>query len=254
MSLVKSADEIANMRAGGRILAKVLHEVAASAQPGVTTRALNDLAERRLRELGAEPSFLQYGAETGNPFPASLCTSVNQGVVHGIPSAGIALKEGDIVGLDLGCWYQGLCTDMAVTCAIGQVTPEAHKLIKITELALHEGLKRVKAFGRVGDIGSAIQTLVEAHGFSVVRQLTGHGVGKAVHEEPAVPNFGRSGVGLKLVPGMTLAIEPMVNAGGYEVKTLADGWSVVTADSSLSAHFEHTVLVTQTGCEILTRV
>jgi methionyl aminopeptidase len=250
--LVKTAAEIAAMRAGGKILAQALEAVVAAVRPGVTTAELDQVAEAKLTSLGATPSFLNYGAELGNPFPATLCTSVNNAVVHGIPQNKTPLAEGDIVGLDIGCWYQGFCTDMAVTVPVGKVSPEAQKLIAVTAKALSLGLAEVKAGVRVGNVGAAVQAYVEANGFSVVRQLVGHGVGRAVHEDPQVPNFGRRGSGAELKAGMTIAVEPMVNQGGVEVETLDDGWTVVTADGSLSAHFEHTVLVTTKGCDILT--
>lgn len=253
MTLIKTKTQIEKMRAGGRILASVLNQVAAAVKPGVKTAELNNLAETLLKQWGAKPSFLGYGHEQGKPYPASLCTSVDEAVVHAIPSVDHILQEGEIIGLDIGCWYQGLCTDMALTVPVGKASPKALKLIKITKLSLAEGLRQVRAGAHLGDVGAAIQTFVEAEGFSVVRQLTGHGVGKAVHEEPVVPNFGKKGTGIKLAAGMTLALEPMVNEGGYEIKVLADGWTVVTADKSLSAHFEHTVLVTDGGYEILTQ-
>lgn len=242
------------MRAGGRILAQVLQEVVAAVRPGVTTHQLNELAEQALRSRGAKPSFFGYGAEAGNPYPATLCTSVGSEVVHAIPSPKLKLKSGQIVGLDIGCWYQGLCTDMAVTVPVGQVAEAAQKLLQVTAESLRQGLKQVRAGARMGDIGAAIQSYVEVSGFSVVRQLVGHGVGHSVHEDPPVPNFGRAGTGLELKAGMTLAIEPMVNMGLPEVKVLADSWTVVTADGSLSAHFEHTVAVTKEGYEILTLI
>lgn len=250
-ALIKTEREIEAMRRGGKILARVLREVVAAVKPGVSALELDKLAERRLRALGARPSFLHYQSEQ-LVYPASLCVSVNSEVVHGLPREDKILLSGDIVGLDLGCWYDGLCTDHAVTVPVGVVSPQARRLIKTARGALEEALKRVCHGVTVGDIGEAIQTYVEAQGFSVVRSLSGHGVGRAVHEEPAVPNFGTAGKGPKLLAGMTVAIEPMVNAGDYEVKTLADGWTVVTADGSLSAHFEHTVLVTKSGYEILT--
>jgi methionyl aminopeptidase len=253
MILIKTKAEIEKMRAGGRILAAVLEKVAVAVKPGVSTGELNNLAETLLKQQGATPSFLGYGRERGTPYPASLCTSVNEAVVHAIPSADHILQEGEIIGLDIGCWYEGLCTDMAVTVPVGKVSAKALKLIKITKLSLAEGLRQVRAGTYIGDIGSAVQNFVEANGFSVVRQLTGHGVGKAVHEEPAVPNFGKKNTGIKLEAGMTIAIEPMVNEGSYKIKVLTDGWTVVTADKSLSAHFEHTVLVTDNGYEILTQ-
>lgn len=250
-SLVKSHTEIEVMRVGGKILAQVLREVLAKVCPGISTLELDKLAERRLRALGATPSFLNYKSDN-LVYPASLCTSVNSEVVHGIPESKKILNEGDIVGLDLGCWYKGLCTDHAVTVAVGQVSTQAKKLIKVAKTALDLGLKQVRSGARLGDIGESIQAYIEDNGFAVVRQLTGHGVGRAVHEEPAVPNFGVAGQGSKLLAGMTIAIEPMVNSGDYEVTTKSDGWTVVTTDGSLSAHFEHTVLVTDKGCEVLT--
>ena len=253
-NLVKTPAEIEVMRAGGRILAAVLRQVAAAVKPGVSTAELDKIASRELLARGAKPSFLGYRNEQGQAYPASLCTSINHVVVHGMPSAELVLKEGDVLGLDLGCWYKGLCTDTAITVPVGAVSSQARKLIKAAEQALHEGLKQVRGAARLGDIGHAIQTFVAAQGFAVVRALTGHGVGRAVHEEPSIPNFGRAGAGSKLVTGMTLAIEPMVNAGGYEVETLTDNWTVITADGSLSAHFEHTVVVTDNGYEILTKV
>jgi methionyl aminopeptidase len=249
---VKTAEELRIMRQGGRILATVLREVAAAVRPGISTMELNELAESGLRSRGATPSFLDYGGPE-NPYPASLCTSVNDAVVHGIPGP-TKLEPGDIVGLDLGCWYRGLCTDMAMTVAVGEADARARKLLKCTETALREGLKQVRSGARVGDIANAIQTYAEAQGFSVVRALTGHGVGHAVHEDPTMPNFGAAGTGPKLVAGMTLAIEPMINEGGYEVETLDDGWTVVTADGARSAHFEVTVAVTDKGYELLTSV
>lgn len=241
------------MRRGGAVLAEALSIVAAAVRPGISTAKLNALAEASLREHGATPSFLGYGP-SANPYPATLCTSVDTAVVHGIPSLGAVLTEGQIIGLDLGCWYEGLCTDMAVTVPVGTVSPQARKLIKVTEAALREGLRQCRAGMRVGDVSHAVQAYVEDNGLSVVRALVGHGVGRAVHEEPSVPNFGQAGRGVKLEAGMTIAVEPMVNAGRAAVVTLADGWTVVTADGSLSAHFEHTVLVTERGCEILTKV
>ena len=252
-SLIKTPTEIQAMREGGKILAMVLKEVAKAVKPGIKTIELNKLAERRLRELGAKPSFLGYKSDY-LVYPASLCTSVNSEVVHGIPKKNKILEEGDIVGLDLGCWYKGLCVDTATTAAVGNVSAGAQKLIKITKQSLIEALRQVQGGVSIGDIGHGVETYVEAQGFSVVRQLTGHGVGRSVHEEPAIPNFGQAGKGPKLLAGMTIAIEPMVNAGGYEVATQADGWTVVTVDGSLSAHFEHTVLVTEKGYEILTTI
>lgn len=251
-NLIRTDAEIINMRECGKILAFALNQVAAAVKPGVSTAELDKLAQEVLLASGAKPSFLGYPNEAGQPFPASLCTSVNDEVVHGIPLSKKVITEGDIIGLDLGCWYKGVCTDAAVTVPVGKVSNAAKKLIKITEQSLVEGLKQIKDGVSVGDIGEAIQAYVEANGFAVVKQLTGHGVGREVHEEPAIPNFGKKGSGPKLLAGMTVAIEPMVNAGDYEVRTTKDGWTVATIDGSLSAHFEHTVLVTNQGCEILT--
>lgn len=253
MNYQKNEQEIQLMRQGGNILAEVLYEVAAAVKPGISTSHLDMLARQGLKARGASPSFLGY--RTGNlSFPASLCTSVNNAVVHGIPSPNFILEDGQIIGLDLGAWYKGLCTDMAVTLPVGKASGQSAKLIKVTKAALEQGLKQVREGGRVGDIGEAVEAYVEAAGFNVVRSLVGHGVGRAVHEEPRVPNFGRRGTGPLLKQGMTIAIEPMVNVGTGEVKVLNDGWTVVTADNSLSAHFEHTVLVTKHGFEILTNV
>lgn len=249
---IKTPKEIETMRQGGAILAQVLQTVASAVKPGITTADLDSLARQELKRLGAAPSFLNYGAESGNPFPAALCTSIDSGVVHGMPSSEVILQPGQIIGLDIGCWYKGLCTDMAVTVGIGQISDAAAKLIKTAQEALQRAITVIKAGATVGDIGQAIQSYVEAQGLAVVRQLVGHGVGRAVHEAPNVPNFGKKNTGLKLIPGMTLAIEPMVNAGGWEIKILPDGWSAVTSDGSLSAHFEHTIVVTEQGCEVLT--
>ncbi|MFA4937400.1 MAG: type I methionyl aminopeptidase [Patescibacteria group bacterium] len=251
MNYQKNEAEIEIMRIGGRILAQVVAEIVKEVKPGVSTSHLDMLARQSLKAHNASPSFLGY--RTGKfSFPASLCTSVDNAVVHGIPSPDFILQEGQIIGLDLGAWYKGLCTDMAVTVSVGKISKSAGKLIKITREALTQAIVQVHAGARVGDIGEAIQSLAEAAGFNVVRALVGHGVGRAVHEEPRIPNFGQRGTGFLLQDGMTIAIEPMINAGKSEVKVLPDNWTVVTVDNSLSAHFEHTVLVTKHGAEILT--
>lgn len=252
MIIIKSDKEIKILREGGKILAKVLQETASLVKPGITTADLNQFVIKRLRELKAEPSFLNYGEETGNPFPAALCTSVNEAIVHGIPSDKNILKEGQIVGLDLGCWYEGLCTDMAVTVPVGKVTSDIIKLLEVTKKSLQLAIKQAVIGNKTGDIGNTVQEYVESNGYSVVRQLVGHGVGREVHEDPPVPNFGKSGTGYELKAGMVIAIEPMVNMGDYLVKNLKDGWTVVTLDGSLSAHFEHTVAITNKGPQILT--
>ena len=246
MIIIKSPQEIAIMREGGKILAKILKKVEKEAKPGVTTKELDEYAEKLALKYGSRPSFKGY-----NNYPSALCVSVNEEVVHGIPS-GRKLKEGDIVGLDMGIYYKGLCTDSAVTVGIGKISSKAERLIKVTEQALKYGIDVVKPEAHIGDIGFAIQSYVESQGFSVVRDLVGHGVGKNVHEAPQIPHFGRKGSGLKLKEGMTIAIEPMVNAGKYYVHQAKDGWTFVTSDGSLSAHFEHTMAVTKNGCEILT--
>lgn len=254
MIIIKTPPEITLMREGGRILAKVLREVIKATKKGVSTKELDELAERLIRKFGGEPAFLNYQTEGEEipPFPATLCTSVNQEVVHAIPSYQRILKEGDLVGLDIGMDYKGFCTDMAKTVGVGKISPKAKKLIEVTRKALVIGIRKVKPGNFIGDIGAAIQQYVEKKGFSVVRQLVGHGIGKKVHEEPRIPNYGEPRTGPKLEKGMTLAIEPMVNIGKDMVKTAADGWTIVTDDKSLSAHFEHTVVVTKKGYEILT--
>ncbi|MFH1236482.1 MAG: type I methionyl aminopeptidase [Parcubacteria group bacterium] len=247
MIVVKSPHEIDLMRKGGSILAMVLHEVVAKAQSGVALIDLDAFAEQRLRSSGGEPAFKDY-----HGYPSSLCISVNNEVVHGIPRAGRVLAEGNIVGFDLGLRYQGFCTDMAQTVGIGKISKLGERLITVTQKSLQEGLGAVKAGNRIGDIGSRVQAYVEKNDFQVVRSLVGHGVGRDIHEDPAVPNFGEKGTGEKLVPGMTLAIEPMVTVGDYAVRVLDDKWTVVTEDGSLSAHIERTIVVTEKGYEFIT--
>lgn len=248
MIFIKTKKEIELMRQGGKILAKILNELEKETKPGTNTHDLNELAENLAKKFGAKPSFKGY-----RNYPASLCVSINSEVVHGLPKKRI-LKEGDIVGLDFGLFYQGYYTDMAKTVPVGKISSLAQKLIFVTKKALDLGIAQVKPGNHIGDISFAIQSYVEANGFSVVRDLVGHGVGKKIHEPPQVPNFGEKGTGVKLEEGMTLAIEPMVNAGSYKVKLLSDGWTFVTCDGSLSCHFEHTVAVTKTGFEILTKI
>lgn len=248
MITVKSPREIETMRRAGRIVAGTLALVERHARPGVSTGALDALAEEFIRShRGAVPSFKGlYG------FPASLCTSVNAEVVHGIPSRGRVLVAGDIVSVDVGVRLDGLHADSALTVTVGEVSPDTLVLLDATRRALAAGIAAARAGGHVGDIGFAVQQLAEAAGFSVVRELVGHGIGAQFHEEPQVPNYGKPRRGPKLVAGMTLAIEPMINAGGPAVRTLDDKWTVVTVDGSLSAHFEHTVAVTENGALILT--
>ncbi len=243
---LKSADEIARIREAALVVHEVLEALAAAAVPGVTTADLDALAERITRARGATPAFKGYGG-----FPASLCISVNDEVVHGIPSRHRTLCDGDVVSLDYGAVLGGFHGDSARTVVVGQGTPEARQLLAATEEALRRGIAAAVPDARIGDIGFAVQSGVEPLGYGVVRDLVGHGIGRALHEAPQVPNYGAPGTGLRLRAGMVLAIEPMVNAGGPAVRTLDDGWTVVTQDGSLSAHFEHTVAITADGPEIL---
>ncbi|MEP7119043.1 MAG: type I methionyl aminopeptidase [Acidobacteriota bacterium] len=248
MIVCRSAAELEKLARVNALVARVLVELAAMIVPGVTTAEVDAVAEKRLREAGAEPAFKGY-----HGYPATICASVNEQVVHGIPSAR-KLKAGDILSVDLGAKMDGFYGDSAVTVAVGQVTPEAAKLLEVTKQSLAEALAVVKAGARLSDIGAAVQRHVEANGFSVVREFVGHGIGATLHEEPQIPNYGTPGRGPRLAEGMVLAIEPMVNIGQAGVKVLADGWTAVTKDGSLSAHFEHTVAVTADGCRVLTRV
>lgn len=246
MIVCKSAAELDRMAAANALVARVLAELASVAAPGVTTRDLDALAERRIREAGAVSAFKGYRG-----YPATLCVSVNEQVVHGIPSDR-KLVEGDIVSLDIGVQMDGFFGDSAVTVPIGRVSEQADRLLRVTEEALNRAITQVRIGARVSDIGHAVQHYVEGNGFSVVREFVGHGIGAAMHEEPQIPNYGEPGRGPRLAVGMVLAIEPMVNAGKAGVKILADGWTAVTRDGSLSAHFEHTVAVTAHGPRILT--
>ena len=245
---LKSADDLARMRDAGRVVRAVLDEVAAAAVAGVSTAGLDRLAEARTRELGAVPAFKGYLG-----YPASVCISVNDEVVHGIPSESRILRDGDLVGLDFGAILGGFHADAAETVLVGRGSPEAERLVAATRQALAAGVAAARPGGRLGDIGAAVQRSAEASGFSVVREFVGHGIGRKLHEPPQVPNFGEPGTGAWMRPGLVLAIEPMVNAGLPGVRTLDDGWTAVTEDGSLSAHFEHTVAVTEAGPEILTR-
>ncbi|MBI2880963.1 MAG: type I methionyl aminopeptidase [Candidatus Tectomicrobia bacterium] len=248
---LKSPREVEKLRVSNRIVAQVLRRVAEAAAPGVTTRELDDLAESLIRQTGAEPAFKGY-PKGPNPFPACLCTSVNEQVVHGVPS-NRRLREGDIISLDVGVRVDGYYGDCAVTVPVGRVSEEAGRLLSTTREVLEEGIRHAVAGGYLRDISHAIQTLAEGRGYSVVRKYTGHGIGRSLHEEPQVPNFGSPGWGPRLREGMALAIEPMLNVGGPDVKELEDQWTVVTADGSLSAHFEHIIVVTEDGAEVLTR-
>lgn len=246
--IIKSEREIAAMRQAGRIVGAVLAVLKSHIRPGMKTKELNIMAAQELEKLGAKASFKGYLG-----FPASLCVSVNDEIVHGIPGERV-LNDGDIVSLDLGAIYNGFQGDGAVTVAVGGISPQARKLVKTTEGALKAGIAAAYSGARLGDISAAIQYYVESRGFSVVREYTGHGIGQEMHEEPQVPNFGRPGEGLKLKRGMTLALEPMVNAGNWRTRLGSDHWVVFTADGSLSAHFEHTILITDGEPEVLTVV
>jgi methionyl aminopeptidase len=242
----RSAAEIERLARVNALVASVLSELRSMVEPGVTTAEVDALAERRLRDAGAEPAFKGY-----HGYPSTICASLNEQVVHGIPS-GHVLTEGDILSVDLGAKLDGYYGDSAVTVPVGRVSPEAARLLVVTEEALYKGIDAVRPGGRVSDIGAAVQAHVEAHGFSVVREFVGHGIGTKLHEDPQIPNYGSAGRGPRLAEGMVLAIEPMVNAGKPAVRVLRDGWTAVTKDGSLSAHFEHTVVVTADGCRILT--
>lgn len=249
--LIKTPEEIEIIAEGGGLVHNILRQTAALAKPGVSTWELNEFAESEIYKLGARPSFKDYGPKK-NPFPAGLCTSINHQVVHGIPSRGAILKNGDIVGLDIGMEYKGLYTDTAITVAVGTVSKKAQKLIDVTKKCLNEAIKQAVNGNKIGDISHAIQTTAEKAGFSVIRDLVGHGVGYDVHEDPAVPCYGKKNTGLVLQEGMVLAIEPMLAAGEYFVIFEPDGWTISTRDKSLSAHFEHTVAITKHGARILT--
>jgi methionyl aminopeptidase len=244
----KSERELAKMRVSGAVAARALAQVRAEVRPGATTKEIDALADRYIRDGGGVPAFLGYHGFTG-----SICASVNDEVVHGIPD-GRRLREGDLLKIDIGAVVDGWYSDMACTLAVGEVSAQAHRLMQVTEEALYIGLAAARAGEHVSDIGNAVQSYVEGHGYSVVRALVGHGVGTNLHEEPPVPNFGRKGMGALLKPGMVLAIEPMVNQGGFEVRTLDNQWTVVTTDGKLSAHFEHTIAVRANGFEVLTAV
>ncbi|UCG39625.1 MAG: type I methionyl aminopeptidase [bacterium] len=243
----KSPPEIALMREGGAAVAKVLRRMEEVVKPGITTARIEEEADRMARSLGIAPAFKGY-----NGYPAAICVSVNEEVVHGIPSSERVLAEGDIVGLDFGALYKGFYSDAAVTLPVGNPSREARRLLEVTRKALYRGIESALVGHRVGDVAFAIQSFVEENGFSVVKVFVGHGIGRSLHEEPQVPNFGEPQWGVRLKEGMTLAIEPMVNAGGDGVKVLDDGWTAVTEDGSLSAHFEHTIAVTENGPLILT--
>lgn len=246
--LLKTAKEIEEMKEANRIVAEILEGLKGMVKPGITTEELDGFAEDRLRERKAKSAFKGYRG-----YPKTLCTSVNSQVVHGIPSMN-PLKDGDLLSIDFGAYYKGFYGDAAITVPVGNASEEAIRLKNIAEESLYAGIEKARPGNRLSDISHAIQSHVERNGFSVVREFVGHGIGRSLHEEPQVPNFGTPGLGVRLKAGMVLAIEPMINAGRSEVKVLQDGWTAVTKDGSLSAHFEHTVAITEAGPIILTRL
>lgn len=247
MIILKSKAELEVMREAGRIVALTHQELAKAIKPGVTTKQLDELAETFIRSMGAIPSFKGYGG-----FPGSICTSVNEELVHGIPGNRI-LQDGDIISIDIGAKFQGFHGDSAWTYPVGTISAENQRLLRVTEESLFKGLEQAKPGGRLSDISHAIQVHAEAAGFTLVREYVGHGIGQNLHEDPQVPNYGPPNRGPRLKPGMVLAIEPMVNAGERYVRTLEDNWTVVTVDRKTCAHFEHTIAITEDGYEILTR-
>ena len=248
MIVLKNGRELKIMREACRISAEALKLAGSAVEPGVTTAELDKIAEQYILSQGAVPNFKNY-----NGYPATACISINNEVIHGIPSKKRVIKAGDIVSIDLGAQFEGYHGDNAATFACGDVSEEAKRLMDATRESLYEGIAAAVSGGRLGDIGAAVQQYVEKRGYSVVRQFVGHGIGTKLHEAPEVPNFGTHGRGIRLMPGMTLAIEPMVNMGGFDVKVMPDGWTVLTKDGSLSAHFEHTIVITPDGPQILTK-
>ena len=248
MIVLKTSQELSLMKAACQLSAQALQIAGEAVRPGVSTWEIDKIAHDYIVKHGGRPNFLGYAG-----YPATACISVNHQVIHGIPSKKVILKEGDIVSIDLGAELNGYQGDNAATFAVGGISPEAQRLMEITEQALYKGIEAAISGGRIGDISAAVQQHAEGAGFSVVRQFVGHGIGQKLHEEPEVPNFGRAGRGVRLIPGMTLAIEPMINMGTPDVRTLKDGWTVETADKQLSAHFEHTIAITSNGPVILTR-
>ena len=249
MIIIKNSEQLKLMRIAGRITAEALVVAGETIRPGITTKELDNKIKRYIEKCGATPTFLGY-----NGFPGSACISINDEVIHGIPSDKVIIKEGDIVKVDVGARFRGYNGDSARTFAVGKVSDEALRLISVTEQSFYEAMKVAKAGNRIGDIGHAIEDFVISNGFSIVREYTGHGVGAELHEEPSIPNYGRAGRGARLYPGMTLAIEPMVNQGTEKVKVRRDGWTVVTADGKLSAHYENSIAITESDPIILTQI
>ncbi|MEE1138857.1 MAG: type I methionyl aminopeptidase [Acutalibacteraceae bacterium] len=249
MIVLKTTKELSLMKEAGAVAAGALKAAGAAVEPGVTTEEINRIAHNFIVKSGAIPTFKGY-----NGYPAATCISINDEVIHGIPSKKRIIRAGDIVSIDVGATLNGYVGDNAATFAAGDISPEAQRLCDTTRESLYEGIRAAVAGGRLGDIGSTIQRYCEERGFSVVREFTGHGIGKQMHEDPSVPNFGTPGRGVRLLPGMTIAIEPMINMGGAGIRQLPDGWTIKTKDGSLSAHFEHTVAITADGPVILTRI
>lgn len=252
MISIKSKQEIDKMREACRIVALAHEEVEKALRIGITTKEIDDIVERVFKENGANPSCKGYPKGARNPFPAASCISINDEVIHGIPGDR-RLKDGDLICIDLVCDKDGYFGDATRCYVIGQGSTIANKLVKVAEESFWAGIKKAKPGNRISDISNAIQVCVESNGFSVVKEFQGHGIGSSMHEDPGVPNYGKPGKGPRLEPGMTLAVEPMINEGNYHVDILDDGWTVVTADGSLSAHYENTILITNTGCEVLTK-
>ncbi len=248
MVTIKSLNEIMLMKDAGKILAETLELLRENVKEGITTKQLDKIAHEYIKKQNAVPSFLNY-----NGFPASICASLNNEIVHGIPGSR-ALRNGDIISIDIGVCYKGYHTDAARTYGVGEISSEATRLIEVTKQSFYLGVNQAKSGNRLGDISAAIQKYVEENGYSVVRELVGHGIGANLHEAPDVPNFGTPGRGIRLQKGMTLAVEPMVNIGAKETRTLKDGWTCVTKDNSLSAHYENTIVITDGECEIITKL
>jgi methionyl aminopeptidase len=247
--VIRSAEEVSILREANQIVARILQELTADIEPGISTEALDAKAERMIRKAGGEPAFKGYRG-----YPKTICASINEQVVHGIPSPDVILAEGDIISIDVGVNYRGYVGDTAATYPVGEITPEKQRLIRVTRESLYEGIKQARPGMRLSDISHAVQQHVEKNGFSVVRDFVGHGIGQEMHEEPQIPNFGVPNRGPRLEPGMALAIEPMVNAGAYDVMVLDDRWTAVTKDGRPSAHFEHSIVVTDGEAEILSQL
>lgn len=252
MIIIKSQKEIEAMRRGGKILAGIMEAVGKKIAPGVSTEELDKLAEELVFSNGGTPAFKGQG-EDENPYPATICASINDEIVHAIPSGKKVIKEGDIVKIDIGMEFEGMITDMARTFEVGAVSPEAHKIVKATKEALDAGIAKICSGANLSEYSATVDACVRSYGFSTVRDLVGHGVGRELHEDPQIPNYKSGRKDIVLKEGMTLALEPMVNAGSWRVRVLEDGWTFATPDGKLSAHFEDTVVVTKNGCSILTR-